>query len=400
MKLPKLSKKTVVVSIIILVALISTLVWFFVIREDKPVAQTKNAVAVKGDIDVYIEADGIVSAEKANLNFTQTGQIKVINVKVGDIVKTGDELAGIDSGKLQYQVDQALASYNTSVAKANRLKPGSGGEEIAIKEQAVQAANSALEAERNIYNDVVNKYGAGSTQEITEYSKLKKAESDLSSAQAQLSLTAATYKDAQYAVSASLANLQMARLALGESTLKSPIDGVVTTVNGSVGQLTGGSQQSSTTSFITVSQIDNIILISNLDEEDISKVKVGQTIEAEFTSLGKTIRGTVKYVSPAAKTDTTGSVTYEVRMQLNDSTAGVIDGMTASIKFITKSVSDVIKIPNNAVKMINGKPYVYYYGEDKEVLNKEIVTGFTDGQNVQIVKGLSVGDKFIITSLK
>jgi len=308
-------------------------------------------------------------------------------------------LASIDSGKLQYQVDQALAAYNTSVAKANRLRPGSGGEEIAIKEQAVQAANSALDAERNIYNDVVNKYGLGSTQEITEYSKLKKAESDLSSAQAQLSLTAATYKDAQYAVSASLANLQMARLTLSEASLKSPIDGVITSVNGSVGQLAGGSQQSST-SFITVSQIDNIMLISNLDEEDISKVKVGQSIEAEFTSLSKTINGSVIYVSPAAKTDTSGSVTYEVRMQLSDSTAGVMDGMTASIKFITKSVSDVIKIPNNAVKMINGKPYVYYYGEAKEVLNKEIVTGLKNSKNVQVVKGLSVGDKFIITSLK
>lgn len=399
MKLPKLSKKTIVISVIFLAVSISSLVWFFAIRDSKPAAQIKDAVATKGDIDVYIEADGIVSAEKANLNFSQSGVIESIDIKVGDIVKTGDVLASIDSGKLQYQVDQAQASYNTSIAKANRLKPGSGGEEIGIKEQAVQAANSALEAERNIYNDVVNKYGLGSSQEIAEYSKLKKAESDLSSAQAQLSLTAATYKDAQYAVSASLASLQMARLALSEATLKSPIDGVVTTVNGSVGQLIGGTQQTST-GFMTVSQIDNIMLISNLDEEDVSKVKVGQSIEAEFTSLSKTINGTVTYVSPAAKTDTTGLVTYEVRMQLSDSTAGVLDGMTASIKFITKSVSDVIKIPNNAVKMINGKPYVYYYGEDKEVLNKEIVTGFTDGQNVQIVKGLSVGDKFIITSIK
>jgi len=398
-KLPKLSKRIIVVLAIILVALLALLVWFFVLRDSKPVAQTKEAIAVRGDIDVYIEADGIVSAEKANLNFAQTGALKEINVKVGYVVKTGDALASIDAGKLQYQVDQALATYNTNVAKANRLKPGSGGEEIAIKEQLVQAASIALDAERNIYNDVVNKYGAGSTQEITEYSKLKKAESDLSSAQAQLALTAATYKDAQYAVSSSLANLQIARLALSEATLKSPIDGVVTTINGSVGQLVGGTQQSST-SFITVSQTDNIVLISNLDEEDISKIKVGQSIEAEFTSLSKTLQGTVTYVSPASKTDTSGSVTYEVRMQLISPTTGLMDGMTASIKFITKSVSDVTKIPNNAVKMINGKPYVYYYGEAKEVLNKEIVTGFTDGQNVQVVKGLSVGDKFIITSVK
>jgi macrolide-specific efflux system membrane fusion protein len=398
MKIPIFSKKTMVIIGVILVVVVIGTIWTLSTRDSGIKTTTTEGTAVMGNIDVFIEADGIVSAEKINVNFSQAGTLHNINVKVGDTVSDGDILATVDSSKSQYQVDQAKAAYDINVTKANRLKPGTG-EEIIVKEVAVNAARLALTSEINIYNDVVTKYGIGSTQELAENAKLKKAESDLSSAEAQLSLTSATYNDARYAVSSSFASLESARLALSEANLTSPINGVITGVNGVIGQPTGGTQQT-TTGLISISKLDNLTIISNLDEEDISKVKVGQEVSAEFTSISKTVKGKVSYVSPVAKTDSNGLVTYEVKISFVADGGKIIDGMNASIQFITKSVQSVVKIPNKAVKLTNSKSTISYYDSSKNLLTKEITTGFTDGQNVEVVTGLSAGDKYVVVETK
>lgn len=398
MKITKLSKKVFFIIGLVLVVVISGTVWAFNKKDTVPKTITTENAAQKGSIDVYIEAEGTVSAEKVNVNFPQTGTLSEIRAQVGDAVSAGDILATIESGKLKYQVDQAKATYDTNVAKANRLKPGSG-EEIVVKEAAVNAARIALTAETNIYNNVVSSKGLGSTEELAESAKLRKAETDLLSAEAQLSLTSATYSDARYAVSSSLANLESARLALSEANLRSPMSGVVTSINGVVGQPTGGTQQAAS-GLITISKLDKLTIISNIDEEDISKISIGQAVESEFTSLGKTITGNVSYVSPVAKTDSNGLVTYEVKIDTQSDGAKIIDGMSANLKFVTRSVENVVKIINKAVKIIDGKSVVSYYDQDKKVLTKPVITGFTDGQYVEISSGMSAGDKYIVTVTK
>ena len=395
---PKVSRRNKIITSIVLLAIIAIPFTLITANNTQPVSATTESSARLGNVNTYIEADGSVSVEKTNVNFTQTGTLRSINVKIGDQVNKNDILATIDNAKLQYQLDQANAAYNTNIAKANRLKPDTG-EEIIIKERAVNIAKDALKAETNIYNDIVSKNSLGSSQELSEYAKLVKAESDLYLAEAQLELTKATYNDALYAVSSSLASLNSAQLALAETSLISPIDGIVTSVNGTIGQSTGGTQQS-TTSLITISKINNLTLVSNLDEEDITKIKISQKIEAEFAALNKTVNGNVTYISPVAKIDSNGAATYEVRISFDKKDLNIIDGMTANIKFMTKSVENVIKILNKAVNIIDKKTTVSYYDQSRNILSKEIVTGFTDGQYVEVINGLAEGDKYIVTSIK
>lgn len=127
---------------------------------------------------------------------------------------------------------------------------------------------------------------------------------------------------------------------------------------------------------------------------------VGQEVSAEFTSISKTVKGKVSYVSPVAKTDSNGLVTYEVKISFVADGGKIIDGMNASIQFITKSVQSVVKIPNKAVKLTNSKSTISYYDSSKNLLTKEITTGFTDGQNVEVVTGLSAGDKYVVVETK
>lgn len=345
------------------------------------------------NISVSVENDGVVTADKAVLNFSQTGVLKTLNVKVGDKVQAGDTLAELDSSKLIAQVDQAQSTYNANLEKAKRLAPG--GEEVVLKQRALEAARSALTAEQNIYNDVAAKYGAGSTQELAEVAKLRKAEADVASADAQLALTNASRADAQYVANSSYASLQIARTAIYDTKITAPFNGVITSINGIVGQAVGGTQASST-GFISIANPESAVLISSFDEEDIAKIKLGQVVKAEFTALSATLDGQVTYVSPIAKTDQNGSATYEVRSSFVPKNYTVLDGMSATIQFVTKQVDKVVVIPNKAVKLVSGKSVVSYYDDKHAIATKAIVTGFTDGKSVVVTSGLSSGDQYLI----
>ncbi len=345
------------------------------------------------DLHVFIEADGTVIADKTTLNFSQTGILKDLHVTVGSQVRQGEELAALDSTKLLAQVNQAQANYSSSIEKALRLSPG--GAEIIVKQKALDAARIALSAEQLVYNDVVAKYGVGSSQELSEAAKLRKAETDVVAAEAQFALTQATYADAQYSATALYANLEAARAAVNDMSIVAPMDGVVTSINGAVGQMVGGSQ-SSANGFITIARPDKLTIVSNLDEEDIVKLKIGQAVEADIAASGETVSATVAYISPIATKDQNGATSYEVRAIFEKGDRTILDGMSATIRIITKSVENVVVVPNKAVKLVNGKSTIQYYTNSRILQSKPVVTGFTDGTSVAITSGLTPGEKYVV----
>lgn len=387
-------KQKIIVAAVIAVIVAGGLVWGVQAKSGTPAPKLRTATAVRGNVTVSIESDGVVTAEKAVANFAQTGVLKTLNVHVGDSVKAGDVMAALDSSKLYAQVNQAQSTYSANLEKAGRLSPN--GEEVVVKQRAVDAARTALAAEQNIYNDVVVKNGVGSSQELAEAAKLRKAEADIASAEAQLALTNATYKDAQYTANASYANLQAARSAVYDTEITAPIDGVVVSVNGFVGQTVGGQSSGTTAGFITIARLDNLYIVSNLDEEDVAKVKVGQATTAEITALGVALKGVVTFVSPVAKVDQNGGITYEVRTRFDKGEYAVLDGMSATVNFITKSVDDVVVIPNKAVKRVGGTAVVLIPGIGETTKNQPITTGFTDGASVAVTSGLNEGDKYLV----
>lgn len=390
--LTKKQKAIIITAPIIIAA--ASLIWVVRANGVTSAPLLRTATAVKGNIAVSIEADGIVTAEKAVANFTQAGILRTLNVKVGDSVKAGDVLAALDSSKLYAQVSQAQATYSANLEKANRLSPS--GEEIIVKQRAVDATRSALTSEQSIYADIVAKNGVGSSQELAEAAKLHKAETDVTTAEAQLALTSATYKDAQYTASASYSNLQAARSAVYDTEITAPIDGVVVSINGLVGQTVGGQSSGTTTGFITIARLDNLSIVSALDEEDVAKIKVGQQTEADITALGVTLKGVVTFVSPVAKVDQNGGITYEVHTSFDKGESTVLDGMSATVRFITKSATDVVVIPNKAVKRVDGTAIVLIPGIGKTTKNQPITTGFTDGTSVAVNTGLNEGDKYLV----
>ena len=72
--------------------------------------------------------------------------------------------------------------------------------------------------------------------------------------------------------------------------------------------------------------------------------------------------------------------------------------MSAQVTFITKETETVVYVSNRAVSRENGKSYVKKKEADGSITIQEVMTGFSDGINVEIKEGLSEGDTVLIES--
>jgi HlyD family secretion protein len=82
-------------------------------------------------------------------------------------------------------------------------------------------------------------------------------------------------------------------------------------------------------------------------------------------------------------------------MTLEDSLAGLRDGMSATAEVIIERRDDVLLIPNRAVRgtLANPKVVVLVDGQQKE---REITLGLTDGINTEVLSGLEEGEEVVL----
>ena len=93
-----------------------------------------------------------------------------------------------------------------------------------------------------------------------------------------------------------------------------------------------------------------------------------------------------------------GNVTYIVTIILEGDVSGLFQGMTGEITFITKDTEDVIFVSNRAIIRESNQSYVKVKDDNGKIQKVIVTTGFSDGINVEIIEGLSIGDIVLIES--
>ncbi len=170
------------------------------------------------------------------------------------------------------------------------------------------------------------------------------------------------------------------------------------TVSGSTG--TSGDADSQLASYnayeaaaFSVATGNDMTVSINVDELDILSVKEGQSAQVTLDALeGETYTGRITKVSTTAAS-TSGSAKYAVEITL-DKTDDMMVGMSASATIYTDEAENVVLIPVSALQESGKTTFVYTQSDDDGNLSgeTEVETGLSDGQNVQILSGLSEGD--------
>ncbi|NMD68951.1 HlyD family efflux transporter periplasmic adaptor subunit [Bacillus sp. DNRA2] len=195
-----------------------------------------------------------------------------------------------------------------------------------------------------------------------------------------------------------------------------PFSGEITALNVDV----DGNVQMGT-ELITVTDYNNLEMIVNVDELDISKVQVGQTAKVEVSALSdKEFTGTVTSVAKEANEDSTSSTAkYQVNIKINEPTEIKI-GMTAEATITIDKKENVLTVPVAAIQKQDDQYYVLIPSKDQAATSAQTESS-TNDQNktqqtiqtkqqtieiglqtdtlVEIVSGLTEGDEVVLPTL-
>jgi HlyD family secretion protein len=223
------------------------------------------------------------------------------------------------------------------------------------------------------------------------------------------------------------AELKQQQADLEKSTIYAPIDGIVLTRAVNPGQTVASSMQAPVL-FVLAANLENMELKAAIDEADIGSVKTGQV--ARFTVDAfpdRSFDAAIRDISFASET-TEGVVTYNARLDVNNSELLLRPGMTATVAIVTREASNVLTAPAAAFRfsppvatessgfslrdmfmprMRIGRPSgqrqartdagtrMIYLLKDGAPEAVQVKTGATDGESVEILSGLSEGDRII-----
>ncbi len=182
------------------------------------------------------------------------------------------------------------------------------------------------------------------------------------------------------------AALENAKLALDYTKVKAPASGIITAINISLHNMASQTTQA----YVIQSDAKNKIVFY-VAEETVRNMSVGN--EALITRNQNTYRAVISSVSDTLDT-TTGLFRVEATVTGDDTT--LVSGSVVSVRTITRQSPNAMTVPVNAVYYDEEQPYVYL-DENNVAVRRDIVTGLTDSDSIEVVAGLE-GNERIISS--
>lgn len=320
------------------------------------------------------QAGGIYSGQAANIEMTGGGGSYMGTVKTVSSGSTVNSL-GVPVTNVEISVTNpgAITTGDTATAVVDGTACAEPGTFKYSHEETVTAKASGKV--RNLSFIEGDRVSAGRTILTIESSSVSN----------QVKKSALSVSDAEL----SLKGLQD---DLNQYSISSPIAGKVIQKTVKAGDKVASQQGS--TSMAVIADLSALTMTMNIDELDISSVKVGQDVEVTADALeNQVFHGVVNKVSVIG-TSQNGVTTYPVEVLLSDvENTDLIPGMNVSATIVLEKKDDVLLIPTTAVKRGNK---VKMLGSGEEV---EIETGIDDGTQVEVLSGLSEGDQVEIADV-
>ncbi len=447
---------TWVVIILLLVAAGYGIRYWIMQRNSSSTAQYQTVAAAKGELVATIGATGTVrSYQTALLVWQTTGTIGTITVAPGDQVKAGGVMATLQKTSLPQSIILAqadlvsaqkalddLMTSNTTTAQAqlglvnaqksyesakatldNLQAKYKGVSSDAVKNAQAQVvlAQQRLNNAQD-YFDYYKGLGENNADYASAYTTLYNAQQALKTAQnnlnyyllvpsgrdiaeatAKLDLAKAQLEDAQRQwdllqngpaatdITAAQARVDAAQATVNLAQITAPFSGTVTEVNGLIGD-----QVSPGINAFRLDDLSHLQIDVQVSEVDINSVKVGQPVMMTFDAiLGNNYNGKVVQVALAGD-DIQGAVKFTVTVELTDADANVKPGMTAAVNITVQQLSNVLLVPNRAVRLVNDQRVVYLL-KNGQVQEVPINLGPSSDTMSQVISGdLKDGDMIIL----
>ena len=405
-----MKKKTLVIIVALVVAVILLLVvgkksgWFGKTGNFKQVEITAiNEI----DITETVSATGKIQPEvEVKLSSEVSGEIIELPIQEGQAVEKGDLLVKINPDLYQSSLQRSQASYQNIQAS------------LAQSKASLKQAKANYDRNKTLFDKGV----------------ISKSEWD--AIVSEYEMAQASRESAYYNVQSAAATVNEAKDNLGRTTIYAPMSGTISKLDAELGERVVGTQQMAGTEILRVANLAEMEVEVEVNENDIVKIAVGDSAIVEVDAyLGKEFKGIVTEISNSAADDLTADqvTNFDVKVKiLKQSYAELTEGrpedfspfrpgMTATVDIITSRKKNIIGVPISAIVIKNDTTSVKknINGNDKEqtpsakktitdetfecvfvkngdeVRLQVVKTGIQDDTNIEISKGLKVGDEVI-----
>jgi HlyD family secretion protein len=314
-------KRWVTVTLLVAAVVTSFVIWN---RMKQPISvQYRTQEVVRGDLTVIVTATGTLKpTNEVEVGSELSGTAKSVEADYNSKVKVGQVLAKLDTTKLEATLTQSRAALESAKAKV-------------LQAQATVAETLAKLAQLL----VVRRLSNGKVP----------SQLDIDAAEAAFDRAKADQASAKAAVSQAEATVKANETDLSKSIIRSPINGIVLTRSIEPGQ-TVAATMTTPVLFTLAEDLTQMELHVNVDEADIGKVQEGQ--EATFSVAAypnRTFEARITQVRYGSST-TSGVVTYETVLKVNNSDLSLRPGMTATADIMVKKVEKAILIPSAALR--------------------------------------------------
>lgn len=411
--------KHIIITVVAIVVLLVVLKLAGVIGGNKTEKVTTEKASDKTVVETVTASGKIQPETEVKLSSEVSGEVVELKVKEGDIVKAGQLLCKVRPDVLQSGYERTVASFNAQKASV-----------AAAQQQLAQNQANFVNAEatykRNV--ELFNK-------KVISVSEFDSAKAAFLTAKANLASAKENVTGAKFTLEQTGANVKEAGANLAKTTIYAPVDGVVSKLSIELGDRILGTSQMAGTEIMRISNLSSMEVNVDVNENDITRVKVGDKASIEVDAFSdKKFRGVVTEIassSTAVGTAVSTSVdqvtNFSVKIRITEEMEGKQQsifrpGMSATVDIESESLTG-LAIPIQAVFTDNAKSgggnntqgnqentdkqkskltdkkvkqYVYTYdAKSKKVKKTEVTTGIQNDQFIIVKSGVKAGEEVV-----
>ena len=394
----------------------------------EPSTEVEFTKAKKADIIERVSASGKIQPEiEVKLSPDVSGEIVGLYVNEGDSVRAGQLLLKIRPDNYESLLSRAEAQVNSSKASVEQAKSGQSQSESRLLKAKID-----YDRNRKLHDDKVI-----SDADFDQFnSQYLVAKQDVESAKANV-------QAAVFNVKSTEAALKEARANLTKTTIYAPQSGTVSKLNVELGERVVGTSQMAGTELLRIANLNKMEVRVNVNENDITRVSMNDTVIIDvdsYSASGRKFKGIVYEIASsanglgsAAAVSSDAVTEFEVKIRiLRSSYSDLIvgkrsyplkPGMTASVEIITNRKMGVLSVPlatvttrdptmkpegdkkegeensnqepEKVIKKDKIKEVVFVMDKDSKAKLREVKTGISDFENIEILSGLKEGETII-----
>ena len=369
-----------------------------VLRSNHQIDPSKLAKIERGDLARSVVATGkIEPLAKVEVKSKASGIVKQVFVDYSDEVKQGQILVELDKEELAARMREARANLLAAQAAKEAAQATFERNKVEAEGPDLPFLRASMDRGRKLHDDGLISRAVLEDGEKAYQLALNKQMIALRN----LSVTRADVARAEAQVAQAQAALERAEEDLRNSTITSPMDGLVLSRDVEVGDavssiLVLGSQA---TLVMTLGDVSEVYVKGKVDEADISKVYLGQPARIVVESLKeKKFEGKVTKISPMG-VEKDNVTTFEVRVSIRNPSGELKANMTANAEIILEEKKNVLLIPEAAVVYDKDRNTSLEIPDPKGENGRRKISaklGISNGVKTELVEGLKEGDQVIL----